>query len=249
MADNQPGSAPAGSPSVAPEAGQATQVNYEEQYKELEKKLGEQGTELGEYRDLFKEALPILEKLQGKPEIIQAIIDEKINTELAQAVLAGKVTIGDAQVIQAAQEKVEKDLGKKELDKTSPEDIAKLVAEQVKVVKEEFDQKLKDAEEMRDFEKEVDEFISRTSDLPTYAKAIEEWLEEHDSTDLRVAYFAVKGELSEKEAKEKAEKDAAEAAKNLALNAGGGSSAATAIPADSDVIGKILAPSRNPNNY
>ncbi|MBU0958950.1 MAG: hypothetical protein KKB31_03310, partial [Nanoarchaeota archaeon] len=37
-----------------------------EQYEELEKKLGTQGDELGEYRSFIKDITPLMEKLEGK---------------------------------------------------------------------------------------------------------------------------------------------------------------------------------------
>ena len=83
------------------------------QYEEAEKKIGEQGKELGDYRGFFNEINPLLEKLQEQPELVQAILDDKLTSELAEAALAGKVKVEEATEVVGAHKDVKKDMGEK----------------------------------------------------------------------------------------------------------------------------------------
>ena len=50
----------------------------------------------------------------------------------------------------------------------------------------------KEQEELKAFELNIQDFISRTPDFKEYAVEIDRWLDTHDSTDIAVAYQAVK---------------------------------------------------------
>ena len=50
----------------------------------------------------------------------------------------------------------------------------------------------KDQKELKAFEAYVNDFISRTPDFNKYAVEIDRWLDTHNSTDIDVAYRAVK---------------------------------------------------------
>lgn len=220
-----------------------------EQHKELESLVGRQGQELGEYRKFFTDIAPLLDRLDKSPEIVQAIIDGKITTELATAAQEGKISIGDAEIVVKAQEEVVKDLGKAGLKSTSSDDVARLIEAKAKEIKGEFDVKLKERDDLNAFESSVNDFISRTSDFQQYAPEIDKWLDEHDVTDIAVAYYAVKGEMSEKQAQKQAEIDRAEAGKSEALNMGGGTGSATRIRGDANVIDSLIASKTNPNIF
>jgi len=219
------------------------------QHKELESLVGRQGEELGEYRKFFTDIAPLLDKLDKSPEIVQAIIDGNITADLAKAAMEGKVTIGDAQIVSKAHEEVKKDLGKEGYKGASSDEISKLVEDKAKEIKSEFEKKFKERDDALAFETSVNDFISRTPDFSKYASEVDKWLDEHDVTDIAVAYYAVKGELSEKEAKKQAEIDKAEAEKGFALNAGGGHGNATHIRGDSQTVDSLIASKSNPNIF
>lgn len=219
------------------------------QYAELEKTLGRQGAELGEFRKFFADIDPLLKKLDSSPEIVQAILEGSITPDLAKAAMEGKISISDAQVVSKAHEEVKKELGK-DYKGASPEEVTKLVSEKAEEIRGEFAEKLKQRDDLADFESSVNDFIARTSDFPKYAKEIDKWLDDHDVTDIGVAYYAVKGELSEKEAKKQADIEKAEAEKNGALNMGGGAGQATHIRGDSSgIVDSLIASKSNPNVF
>lgn len=218
-----------------------------EQHKELESLVGRQGQELGEYRKFFSDIAPLLDKLDKSPEIVQAIIDGNITGDLARAAMEGKVSIDNAEIVVKAQDEVKKDLGKEAFKGASPDDIAKLVEAKAKEIKSELEVKFKERDELAAFESSVNDFIARTPDFPQYAKDIDEWLDKHDVTDISVAYYAVKGELSEKKAREMAEIERAEAEKNGALNMGGGAGSATRIRGNENLIDTLISSKTNPN--
>ncbi len=218
------------------------------QHKELESLAGRLGQEVGEYRKFFGEISPLLDKLDKQPELIQAILDDKIDASLAKAALEGKISISDAKVVTQAHNEVKGELGKK-YDKTSPEDIEKMVEEKISGVKKSIEDKIALKDEETQFENNVKEFISRTPDFTTYAEEIDKWLDSHDITDIAVAYYAVKGELSEKEAKKQAAIDQAEYGKELAMSAGGGSNRATHIRGDASLVDQLIGGKSNPNVF
>lgn len=264
MAENAfNGSAPAGSPIAdgapnpnsfgaaggqAPAGDVAPQIDPA-QHKELESLVGRQGQELGEYRKFFADIAPLLDKLDKSPEIVQAIIDGNITGDLAKAAMEGKVSISDAQIVTKAHEEVKKDLGKEGYKGASPDEVTKLVEEKAREIVTGIEAKFKERDELTAFESTVNDFIARTSDFSKYASEIDKWLDEHEVTDIAVAYYAVKGELSEKEAKKQAEIDKAEAEKDMALNAGGGTGNATHIRGDQNIVDDLIASKANPNIF
>jgi len=229
---------------------QAPQIIDPKQHAELESLVGKQGEELGEYRKFISEISPLLDKLDKNPEIVQAIIDGNITADLAKAAIEGKVTINDAEIVSKAQEEVKKELGKKGFEGASAEVITKLIEDKAKEIKSEFETKFKQRDDLDAFESSVNDFISRTSDFPQYAKEIDKWLDEHEVTDIAVAYYAVKGELSEKEAVKQADIEKAEIEKGGALNMGGGQNRPTHISGNnSDLVDSLISPKVNPNSF
>ena len=266
------GSAPAGSPDDLIKAGPAAnmtpagepktptnepKVNLEDyvpktQYAELEAKLGTQGQELGEYRKFLGDISPLLDKIQASPELAEAILDDKINDSLVKAIIEGKVTIQDATTVAQAHKDVKDALGSKEYEKLSKTEVEELVktqvAEQVKSLEKGFSSKISETEEKREFEDGVNEFIKKTPDFPEYAGDISKWLEENpDQFRIDVAYFAVKGKKSVEAAQKEAEAKAKEAAKEVALNAGGGGSQGGQIGKDDKIIDSLISKRGNPN--
>lgn len=253
------GSAPAGSPEtpIVPATnpnsfgGNAGETLIDPvQHKELESLVGRQGTELGEYRKFISDISPLLDKLDKNPEIVQAIIDGNITSDLAKAAMEGKVTISDAQIVNAAAAEVKKELGAEAYKGSSPVEISKLIEDKAKEIKGDIQKEFKERDDLNAFESGVNDFINRTPDFTKYAKEIDNWLDEHDITDIAIAYYAVKGELSEKEARKQAEIDEAEAQKSGALNMGGGTGNIThRISADSNMIDSLISNKANPNSF
>jgi len=234
----------------APEDAKEVKSEGKDQVKELESLIGKQGEELGQFRKFFSDIEPLLDNLDKNPDIVRAILDGKVDSDLAKAALEGKVSISDAEIVSKAHEEVKKDLGKKGYEGTSAEEVNKLVEERAKALKEDFNKELKQRDELRTFETNTKDFISRTPDFEKYATEIDKWLDDHDEiTDVSVAYHAVKGELSEKAAKKQAEIELAEANKKMALNTGGGSSIATHISGDEKVVDSLIASKSNPNVF
>lgn len=219
------------------------------QHKELEGLVGRQGAELGEFRKFFGDIQPLLDTLDKSPELVQAIMDGKITGDLAKAALEGKVSISDAQIVSQAHEEVKKELGKDGYKGTSSDEVSKLVEAKAKELKMEFDGKLKERDELSAFEANVAHFIANTPDFNKYSSEINKWLDDHDVTDIQVAYYAVKGKISEDEAKKQAEIDKVEAEKSGALNMGGGQGSATRIRSDANVIDNLIAGKSNPNIF
>jgi len=237
--------------------GEPKEINFDDyvdkkQYEELERKLGEQGNELGKARDFMEEIQPLMEKLEGRPEIVEAIIDDKLTPELAKSILEGKVSIGDATKIAKANEEVKKDLGEKKYAKATPDDISKLIAEKVD---EEVSKKTKSLEKIisdrdsnRDFEADANEFIKNTVDFEEYAEGINKFFKDNPRQyDIKIAYRVVKGEALEKMLATDKEIKAAEDAKELALNAGGSPARSNAVIKDKDIIDELIGSNVNPN--
>lgn len=240
-ADNQKGGAG---------AGQTQNTIDAEQHKNLEELAGRQGQELGEYRSFFEGVAPLLDKLDKSPELVEAILNDKIDAALIKAASEGKISLESAQTVTKAEKEVKQDLGKKAFEAATPEQIEALVEKKAnEMFSSKVESRLKEFEETRAFEESVNAFISSTPDFEQHAEAIDKWLDKHDVTDIKVAYYAVKGELSEAEAKKQAALDDAEAAKNIALNAGGGSSRATYNPGDASIVDQLIAGKANPNVF
>lgn len=249
------GSAPAGSPAIAPSinpnnpgavGGQATpqgasaEVVPKVVYDQLESRFGTQGNELGEYRNFFKSIEPLLDKLEKAPELVQAIIDGKVTGELAKAVYEGKVQVGDAQAVQAAAQAVQADPNNQ--GKTTQE-IEKLIEDRAQALRREFEEKT----ELQSFESATQKFIESTPDFAEYADKISSWLDKHDVTDITVAYYAVKGQMSEEAAKQAAESSSGEMARGVIANAGGGNSPAQYTADGTPLIDRLISGRQDPN--
>lgn len=252
---NEFGSAPVGSPNApainpnnpggaAGQANDGAQVDYKTQYEELEKKLGAQGSELGEYRTFFQNISPLLDKLDQSPELVQAIIDGKVDANLAKAAYEGKISIADAAAVSQAATEVKKDLGS-EYKGMSPEEINKLIENKANEIRKEFEEKA----DLSEFEEKTQRFIASKTDFVEHAPAIDKWLDEHDVTDVEVAYWAVKGKLSEAAATKKAEEEAGEQQKDMMMNAAGGGVTARYAPDGTSIIDKLVAGKANPNVF
>jgi hypothetical protein len=214
-------------------------------YEELQSRLGQQGQELGEYRQFFQNIAPLLDKLDKAPELVQAIIDGKVDKDIAQAVLEGRVDVRDAAVVQQAHEEVKAKMGEKKYEGASPAEISKLVEEQVNKFRKEFEEK----SDLQTFQDYTQKFIEKTSDFQEYAEEVDKWLDSHDVTDIEVAYYAVKGKMSEESAKKAAEAAAAERAKDVLSNASGGGQTSTAKVSNDSVVDSLIAGRRDPNQF
>lgn len=254
MAEINNGSVNAGSPVISGPAnvfpaGQPQQEGEfvpKAQYDELFTKMGQMGNENGEYRQFFDDLSPLLEKLDKSPELAKAFMDEKFNTDLATAIMEGRITVGEAGAIEAATNTVKQQVGMQAFNTSNPEDLSKLVEKEMAKLRAELDQK----EELRTFEQRTTEFIASTPDFADYGDKISKWLDDHvDVTDVETAYFAVKGKMSVEEASRAAGNAQAELAKEMAQNAAGGGSSATYIRRDSNVIDSLIAGKSNPNVF
>ena len=224
------------------------------QYEELETRLGQQGQELGEYRDFLKQVGPLLDQLDKQPDLVKAIMDGKVDATLVQAALDGKVSIKEAEQVSKAHEEVKKELGKKEYDNKSSADIEKLITDKLVGLKDEltkgFNKNISDVEHMREFENHVNDFVSKTKDFGDYADDIQKWFDEHPTQDdIEIAYNAVKGERLSKAIAEDKSKIAAKANKEVAANAAGGGSQSTTVIEDKNLIDTLISPKSNPNLF
>jgi len=226
-----------------------------QQYEELEKKLGEQGSELGEARSFLNDIKPLLDELQTKPELAEAIVEGKFSPDLVEAIVNNKVKIEDATSVAQAHEEVKKELGKTAYGAASKDEIEAMINQKLsdfekkqqettaKITKE-----ISTVEERRQFEQGVDEFVKNTSDFPEFAEDISQWFADHpDQYDISIAYDAVKGRRLAMDGKKAADVKTAEAAKDMALNAPGGTSSSAQIVNDEQDIDKLIGRASNPN--
>jgi hypothetical protein len=217
-------------------------------YEELESKLGTQGQELGEYRAFMKSIEPLLDKLDAQPELIKMIIDGKVTADVLKGLEEGTVTPAAAQAVTKAHEDVKKELGKEGYEKASPEEVKKLVAEQVQAAMQGVTKTIEESKELQDFERFTNDFIKSTPDFAEYAANITQWFEEHpEQDDIRIAYEAVKGRVLAEKYKDDINKASIEAAKEFAANAAGGSSQSTGTPGGIKDIDKYIGGNVNPN--
>ena len=198
---------------------------------------------LAQLEKFFENISPVLVKLNANPDLVQAVLADKISDEFAKAAIDGKLSIKEAEEVTKAAKAVEAEIGKKAFNAISPDEVSKLVEEKVAAFKSEWTER----DDMKTFQDKTNSFISETADFEKYSGEISKWLDEHDVTDIRVAYYAVKGELSEKQAKEKANEDAAETAKNIMLNAGGGNIPGNAMVGGQALIDTLIAGRVNAN--
>lgn len=239
------------------ESGDKPEINLDEyvpknQYEEIEQKIGGQEKELGEYRSFFKEISPLLDKLQEQPDLVEAIMEGKIDSKLAESVMAGKFKIEDATEVAEAHKEIKKELGTKQYKEMSPEDIEKLVEERVTEHIEKAEKNLKtnftSIEDRKEFESKVNSFIANTPDFPEFSEAVVNWLEEHpEQYEIEIAYDAVKGKALANLAKEEEDAKMGEAQKDLIRNAGGGSSQGNKIVENTNIIDSLIRNRSNPN--
>lgn len=247
MSQDTFGSAHAGSPQNGDNGTAQPDTVPKSMYSELESKLGSQGQELGEYREFFRSIEPLLNKLEEQPELARAIVDGKIDQDLIKSVSEGRISLGDAETATQAKADVEKRLGNK-AGNVSAEEMSELIAQQIDKLRKETEDTLNKDREMREFESRVEKFISETSDFEQHAAAIHAWLDEHPNIDdIAVAYYAVKGKLSEQEARQAADADTAAQAKQIALMATGGASTATAVVNNEELVDALIQGNTTPN--
>ena len=230
-------------------------------YVELEKKLGEQGNELGQFRESnkkyeewFEDTRPLWEELEKQPDLVRAITNGKISSDLVQAVIDGKVSIQEAKDVTEAHEKVKEDLGKTGYDKSTPEQINKLVDSKIKEITTGVEERVKQTltkEKMeREYEDKVKDFVRNTQDYADYAIDINKYLELHPTlADIEIAYHAVKGIRLQKDREISIEKEKAEAAKNFATNVSSGGGRSTTIINEPDEVSKYIGKVSNPNKF
>ena len=258
MADPNLGSGMPGSPSTVPAsttapvtpAGQTDKTggvtgDVSKAYDELVARFGTQGQELGEYRTFFQNIAPLLDKLDQAPELVQAIVDGKVDKSIAQAVMEGRVDIRDAAIVQKAADTVKEKMGEEKFNLATPESVAKLVETEVSKVRKEFEEKA----DLQSFQDYTQKFIEKTPDFQEYADEIDKWLDSHDVADVEVAYYAVKGKKSEEDAKKEAEKAAGERAKEVVANAPGGGQTSQFAPDGTPLIDTLIAGRPNPNSF
>lgn len=251
-------------PNAGAAAGQSAEKNNapnkdeeatvpEAQYKELETKLGSQGEELGKMRKLFEETAPFLEKLNDNPELAKAILEDKIDAQLLEQVMEGKIEKKDAETVSKAHEEVKKDLGKKAYDKLNPDEINDLIRDKIseatKATEEKFSQKLTDMEKLNEYQRSISDFISNTPDFAEYAEDINKFINEKNISDIEVAYTAVKGRKLQERYQKEEEERAGEAAKEMAGNAGGGASQSTAKLSNEDLVDSLIGGTTSPNLF
>jgi len=235
-----------GSSSVENKDENTNSTNFEQQNAELEKKLGEMGKELGDFRQFFESVSPLLDKLDSNPALVKAIWDGKIDDTLIEKVTSGEITQKQAEDLTSANEAVKKEKGNS-YDKLSGEEIEKLIEKKLESVKGEVDSSINEIEEKRAYEMAVKNFTEQHPDIADLAEDIGEWLDKHPNvTDLPVAYYAVKGELTEKQARKQAEKEQKDYAKNLILSSGAGNAGlSSGTIKSSEIVDGLIADSAN----
>lgn len=219
-------------------------------YDELFSKFGDQGRKYGELNGFYESIGPLLAKLEENPEVVDAILEGRIDSALAKSIADGTLSPQGAQAVTQAHEEVKGELGNKAYENVSPEKLAKLIEDKAVEIRREMDGKLREAEDVRAFEAEVNDFIANTADFETYNSQVNTWLDNHpDVTDIKIAYYAVKGELADGEARQRANEGQAEFAKRMAANAGGGGSQGGYIPeGNSNTAETLISGTSNPNN-
>lgn len=219
----------------------------EKQYKELEKKLGSQGEELGKYRKLVEDVKPLLDRLDNDPELAKAIMENKIDSSLIQDVVEGKTDQKDAEAVSQANKKVKEEVGEKKYQEMSQKEMEEMMDKKLEEHKQEISKNLEQRDSMEEYEKSISDFIQNTPDFAEYAGEVEKILDETGITDIKVAYDAVKGKHLQKEQQDSDDDKSKEVAKEVASNASGGSSQATGEMKKNDEIDEYLGKVKNPN--
>jgi hypothetical protein len=187
----------------------------------------------------------LLDKLDQSPELVQAIIDGKIDKGIALAVQEGRFDVRDVADVQKATEVVKEKMGDKAFDLATPQSVAKLVEAEVAKFRKDFEEKA----DLQSFQEYTQKFIEKTPDFQEYADEIDQWLDSHDVADIEVAYYAVKGKMSESKAKGVAEQAAADRAKDVMANAGGGGQTSQFAADGTPLVDKLISGQRNPNSF
>ena len=237
-------------PSTSGEGTESPKTVPQEQYDNLETKLGEMGEKMGEYTSFYEEIYPLLSKLKDDPELADAIVNGKISSELIKPVLEGTVTQKKAETISEAHKEVKEELGNKKYKDAPSVDIEKLVADKVKDVETKFQKNINEIESNRAFETKVNSFVANTPDFQDYSKDIDKWFDSHpEQYDVEIAYHTVKGAKLAAEAEANKVKADGETAKNVAANASGGASQGVTIVKDENVADQLIANVGDPNVF
>ncbi len=221
----------------------------EQQYKELEKKLGSQGEELGKYRKLFEDTAPLLEKLNNDPELAKAILEDRIDSSLVKDVVEGKTSQEDAEAVSQANKEVKQEVGEEGYANLTSKQIEDLIEKKVNEREKKITQDLNERERMQEYQKSISDFIANTPDFAEYADEIDKFVEQTGVTDIKVAYDAVKGKALQRQQEEQKEDEESEAAKKVASNAAGGSSQASGKIKDEDAFDKLVGKHQDPNAF
>jgi len=221
----------------------------EQQYKELEKKLGSQGEELGKYRKLFEDTAPLLEKLNNDPELAKAILEDRIDSSLIKDVVEGKTSQEDAEAVSQANKEVKQEVGEEGYANLTSKQIEDLIEKKVNEKEKKITQDLNERERMQEYQKSISDFIANTPDFAEYADEIDKFVEQTGVTDIKVAYDAVKGRALQRQQEEQKEDEESEAAKKVASNAAGGSSQASGKIKDEDAFDKLVGKHQDPNAF
>jgi hypothetical protein len=221
-------------------------------YKDAEKKISEMGESIAENTKWFSQAKPWLDKLVESPEIVDAILSGKLDSNLSKAIVEGKISTETAKEVTQAKEEVKEELGK-DFIKLTPQQLEKLVDEKLNerldTFKEKIDTEFSKHKVSDEAEKENSAFVSRTPDIAEYADEINEWLSEPSHQNiwrLEDAYYAIKGRRFMTRAAEKKAKEETEAKKQIALNANGASSQAGTLEKD-NLVDSIFSGHVNAN--
>lgn len=167
-------------------------------YAELEKKLGEQGKELGDTRKFINDLAPLLDNLDSNPEIVEAMRLGKLDGKTAQAIIDGKITLAEANAVVKANDEIRTDMGDAAHAQLNPDELAAQIMAKVTAslegVKDELKKDISEVRTIQDFEKNVADFIDNTPDYGVYGDMITDYLKEHpEQEDIEMVYHLVKG--------------------------------------------------------
>lgn len=228
--------------------GYIPEEEAQKKIEELQEEMTQQGEKLGKYQEIFQDVQPLLNKLDGQPELVDAILNGDIDADIAQKVADGEITPEQAQAEQDHKDANQSNEGDN-TQELSIDKLEQMVEEKTGAVKEEVEKKLQEQKRKRQFEKEIEQFMESTPDFDKYADDIAAFLNEHEEIEnIEVAYNAVKGQRLEQEQKEQSEQDKKQEAKRRAMNAAGGRSQGGQPIQDSDALDDLIAPSSNPNS-
>lgn len=220
-------------------------------YEELEKKLGEQGSELGSLRKFFNELSPLLDKLDANPEIVEAMREGKLDGTLAKAILEDKITVAEAKAVAKANDDIKKDMGEEKYKQVDPDKLAEQIMEKVSAqlsgVTSELKKEISEVKAISEFEKKTADFIAATPDYDEYADMVTEYVSEHpEQEDIELVYHLVKGRALNAAAAAEREKANAEAAKSSAPQ---GSNSSRNVPVEENLVEKFVHLGKSANTF